>query len=229
MCHHKAPHRPWDPDKKHRAMFADKQIPEPATLRDDYTTRTDAIRQCRQKVFEDLTRPDVKLQPPAELKGAERAAWLNVKPTEVTIQRDGRTQILKGQALNAWKYQRYLQDYLACVQAVDDEVGRLLGWLEKQGLVTNTVVIYTSDQGFFLGDHGLYDKRFMYEPSIRMPFIVRWPGAAKAGTAEQAIAINTDFAPTFMELAGLTVPADMQGRSLVPLLKNQRPADWRAS
>jgi arylsulfatase A-like enzyme len=229
MCHHKAPHRPWDPDEKHRAMFADKQIPEPATLRDDYATRTDAIRQCRQKVFEDLTRRDLKLQPPAELKGAERAAWLGVKPTEVTIERNGRKETLTGEALNAWKYQRYLQDYLACVQAVDDNVGRLLDWLDKNGLATNTVVIYTSDQGFFLGDHGLYDKRFMYEASIRMPFIVRWLGVARAGVVQDGMAINTDFAPTFLEIAGLSVPADMQGRSLVPMLKGASPPDWRTS
>jgi arylsulfatase A-like enzyme len=229
MCHHKAPHRPWDPDEKHRALFADKQIPEPATLRDDYATRTDAIRQCRQKVFEDLTRRDLKLQPPAELKGAERAAWLGAKPTEVTLERNGKKETLNGEALNAWKYQRYLQDYLACVQAVDDNVGRLLDWLDKNGLATNTVVIYTSDQGFFLGDHGLYDKRFMYEASIRMPFLVRWPGVAKAGAVQDGMAINTDFAPTFMEIAGLSVPADMQGRSLVPLLKGSPPSDWRTS
>jgi arylsulfatase A-like enzyme len=142
---------------------------------------------------------------------------------------DGKQQTLTGEALNAWKYQRYLQDYLACVQSIDDNVGRLLDWLDKNGLSKNTVVIYTSDQGFFLGDHGLYDKRFMYEPSVKMPFIVRWPGVTKPGTVQEAMAINPDFAPTFMDLAGLPVPADMQGRSLTPLLKGQRPADWRTS
>jgi arylsulfatase A-like enzyme len=229
MCHHKAPHRPWDPDERHRALFAGQQIPEPATLRDDYDTRTDAIRECQQKVFLDLTRRDLKLPPPQELKGAELAAWLNVKPTEVTIDRNGKKETLSGEALNAWKYQRYLQDYLACVQAVDDNVGRLLDWLSQNGLATNTVVIYTSDQGFFLGDHGLYDKRFMYEASIKMPFIVRWPGVAKPGAEQEAMAINADFAPTFLEIAGLPVPTEMQGRSLVPLLRGAPPADWRTS
>jgi arylsulfatase A-like enzyme len=138
-------------------------------------------------------------------------------------------QTLRGEALNAWKYQRYLQDYLACVQAVDDNVGRLLDWLDKNGLATNTVVVYTSDQGFFLGDHGLYDKRFMYEASIRMPFIVRWPGVAKAGGIQDGMAINTDFAPTFLEIAGLAIPQDIQGRSLVPMLKGAAPPDWRTS
>jgi arylsulfatase A-like enzyme len=202
MCHHKAPHRNWQPDEKHKAMFANKQIPEPATLRDDYTSRADAIRECRQKVFGDLNPGDTKGPPPAELNG---------------------------DALLKWKYQRYMQDYLACVQSVDDNVGRLLDFLDKSGLAENTIVIYTSDQGFFLGDHGLYDKRFMYEESIRMPFLVRWPGVTKPGTVQIAMAINPDFAPTFMEAAGLPVPADMQGRSLVPLMKGDRPADWRTS
>jgi len=229
MCHHKAPHRSWEPDEKHRAMFAGKHIPEPATLRDDYATRTDAIRECRQKVFTDLTRRDLKLVPPADLTGPARNEWLNVKPTEVETELDGKKQTLTGEALNAWKYQRYMQDYLACVQSVDDNVGRLLDWLEQSGLGTNTVVIYTSDQGFFLGDLGLYDKRFMYEPSVKMPFLVRWPGVVKPGAVQNALAINPDFAPTFMDIAGLSKPADMQGRSLTPLLRGQHPADWRTS
>jgi arylsulfatase A-like enzyme len=229
MVHHKAPHRSWEPDAKHRAMFASRHIPEPSTLRDDYSTRTDAIRECRQKVFEDLTRRDLKLEPPADLTGPARNQWLSVKPTEVETEINGKKETLTGAALNAWKYQRYMQDYLACVQSIDDNVGRLLDWLDQNGLSQNTVVIYTSDQGFFLGDHGLYDKRFMYEASVRMPFIVRWPGGTKPGTVQEAMAINPDFAPTFMDLAGLPVPADMQGRSLVPLLKGERPEDWRTS
>jgi len=202
MCHHKAPHRNWQPDERHKAMFAGKEIPEPTTLRDDYATRTDAIRECRQRVLGDLSPNDTKGKPPAELDG---------------------------DALLKWKYQRYMQDYLACVQSVDDNVGRLLDFLDQAGLSENTVVIYTSDQGFFLGDNGLYDKRFMYEPSIRMPFLIRWPGKIKPGTTQAAMGINVDFAPTFMELAGLPVPADMQGRSLVPLLDGTRPKDWRTS
>jgi arylsulfatase A-like enzyme len=229
MCHHKAPHRPWDPDERHRAMFAGTQIPEPPTLRDDYATRTDAIRECTQKVFKDLTRRDLKLEPPAGLSGSALKEWLSTKPAEVQIELDGKIQTLTGDALNAWKYQRYLQDYLACVQSIDDNVGRLLDWLDRNGLASNTVVIYTSDQGFFLGDHGLYDKRFMYEASVRMPFLVRWPGVAKAGLVQEAMAINPDFAPTFMDIAGLKTPGDMQGRSLAPLLKGEPPADWRTS
>ncbi|HWF18265.1 MAG TPA: sulfatase-like hydrolase/transferase, partial [Verrucomicrobiae bacterium] len=176
MCHHKAPHRNWQPDEKHKAMFAKLTIPEPGTLHDDYATRTDAIRECTQKVFQDLTRRDLKLEPPADLTEKERNEWLSVKPTEVEIQQDGKSVKLTSDALNAWKYQRFLQDYLAVVQSIDDNVGRLLDWLDQNGLSSNTIVIYTSDQGFFLGDHGLFDKRFMYEASVRMPFLVRWPG-----------------------------------------------------
>src|SRR5204862_1574018 len=126
-----------------------------------------------------------------------------------------------GDDLVKWKYQRYMQDYLACVQSVDDSIGKLLEYLDQNDLTKNTIVIYSSDQGFFLGDHGLYDKRFMYEPSLRMPFLVRWPAVIKPGSRQDAITINPDFAPTFMALAGLPVPADMQGRSLVPLLKGK--------
>jgi arylsulfatase A-like enzyme len=229
MCHHKAPHRPWEPDEKHKAMFARRAIPEPKTLRDDYNTRTDALHENQQRVFDDLTRRDLKLEPPANLTGPERNQWLDTKPTMVDIVLDGKKKTFMGEELNKWKYQRYMQDYLACIQSVDDNVGRLLEWIDQNGLREDTVVIYTSDQGFFLGDHGLYDKRFMYEPSLKMPFLVRWPGIVKPGFRQEAIAINPDFAPTFMDLAGLPVPADMQGRSLVPLLKGKRPTDWRTS
>lgn len=229
MCHHKAPHRAWEPDEKHKAMFAGKTIPEPSTLYDDYSTRTDALRENQQRVFDDMTRLDLKLAPPEGLKGKERQKWLQTKPTEVEIEVDGQKQTLKGDALNKYKYQRYMQDYLACVQSVDDNIGRLMKWLDDNGLAENTLVIYTSDQGFFLGDHGMYDKRFMYEPSLRMPFIVRWPSVAKPGTVEEAIAINCDFAPTFLDAADVDVPADMQGRSLVSLMRGEKPADWRKS
>jgi len=210
-------------------MFADRKIPEPATLNDDWSGRADAIKECTQTVTKNLTRRDLKLVPPADLQGAARNQWLGASPTEVEIEIDGRKKALTGDALTKWKYQRYLQDYLACVQSVDENVGRLLDYLDQSGLSTNTVVIYTSDQGFFLGDHGLYDKRFMYEESIRMPFLVRWPGVTKPGLVQKKMAVNTDFAPTFMDLAGLATPAEMQGRSLVPLWKGESPSNWRTS
>jgi arylsulfatase A-like enzyme len=229
MVHHKAPHRNWIPDAKHREAFAMRRIPEPATFWDSYATRTDALRENEQRVADDLTRRDLKLEPPSELAGEERKSWLDVKPTAVTVTRDGATVTLTGEALARWKYQRYMQDYLGTIQSVDDNVGRLLAFLDQSGLARNTIVIYASDQGFFLGDHGLYDKRFMYEESLRMPFLVRWPGVVKPGRRSDAIALNVDFAPTFLEAARVPVPADMQGRSLVPVLRGRTPADWRTS
>lgn len=230
MVHHKAPHREWEPSEKQRLAFADRQIPEPPTLFDDGATRGSAFHEQKQSVFRDLTRRDLKLPPPPELKGPDRNAWLNAKPTSVeTTDGQGQKRTLEGDELKRWKYQRYMQDYLACVQNVDDQVGRLLDWLKEKGLAENTVVIYASDQGFFLGDHGMYDKRFMYEESIRMPFVVRWPARIKAGSVNSDLAINCDFAPTFLDLAGLPIPVEMQGRSLLPLLSGTTPADWRQS
>ena len=228
MCHHKAPHRPWTPDERHRKMFEGRWIPEPPTLWDGYQTRTDALRENEQRVAADLTRRDLKLEPPAGLTEPELTDWLAVKPAEVAIDAAG-GKTLAGEALVRWKYQRYMQDYLACVQGVDDNVGRLLDFLKESGLERNTMVVYTSDQGFFLGDHGLFDKRFMYEDSLRMPLMVRWPAAIPAGATTEAMALNLDFAPTFLEAAGLPVPVDMQGRSLVPVLRGPQPAGWRTS
>ena len=229
MLHHKAPHRPWEPDEVHRAQFADRWIPEAETLWDSYETRSDALRENQQRISADLTRRDLKLTPPEGMQGAELTAWLAVKPDTVTVSRDGRPVTLTGDALVRWKYQRYMQDYLGTLQSVDDNVGRLLTFLDRNGLAKNTIVIYTSDQGFFLGDHGMFDKRFMYEESLRMPFLVRWPDAITASATSSSMALNVDFAPTFLEAAGLPVPADMQGRSLLPVLRGRAPADWRTS
>ena len=229
MLHHKAPHRPWEPDEKNRALFAERKIPEPATLFDDYATRPAALPENAQTIARDLTRRDLKLVPPTELTTSERNKWLNTKPDSVEIAGPGGApKTLTGEALVHWKYQRYMQDYLACVQGVDDNIGRVLDYLEKTGLAKNTVVFYTADNGFFLGDNGLFDKRFMYEPSLRVPLLVRGPGVRTGVVAEQ-FALNVDYAPTFLDLAGLPVPAAMQGRSLAPLLRGEAPADWRAS
>jgi arylsulfatase A-like enzyme len=229
MMHHKAPHRPWQPTDSHAAHFAGKRIPEPVTLWDSYATRTDALHENEQRVAADLTNRDLKLPPPQDLAGAELAKWLQIKPQSVVILRDGRSVTLTGEALVRWKYQRYMQDYLATVQSVDDSVGRVLAFLDKAGLAQNTLVVYTSDQGFFLGDHGLFDKRFMYEESIRMPFLVRWPKVIRPGTRSAALALNIDFAPTFLEAARLPAAPDMQGRSLLPVLRGGAPSDWRTA
>src|SRR5437867_4147870 len=172
MCHHKAPHRPWDPDAKHARMYEEVDIPEPPTFNDDYRTRCDAAREATMRIDRDLTRTDLKQDPPPDLSGA---------------------------ALKHWKYERYIKDYLACIAAVDDNVGRLLDYLDQSGLAENTIVIYTSDQGFFLGDHDWFDKRFMYEESLRMPFLIRYPGQIKPGAVNGAMILNVDFAPTLME------------------------------
>jgi len=176
-----------------------------------------------------LTNRDLKRTPPAELKGQQRQQWLGQAPMEVTLQTPGGPKKLTGDALLKWKYQRYIKDYLRCIASVDENVTRVLDYLDANGLRENTLVVYTSDQGFFLGDHGWYDKRFMYEECLRTPVMMRWPGVIKPGSTQPAMALNVDFAPTFMEAAGLQVPADMQGRSLLPLLKGQRPASWRTS
>lgn len=230
MLHHKAPHREWTPDAKNAARFRDAVIAEPATFDDDYATRPAALPENRQTVAKDLTRRDLKLVPPSGLTDNERRAWLDVKPDQVELEGpDGTMRVLVGEALVHWKYQRYLQDYLACVQGVDDGVGRILDFLEESGLAENTLVIYTSDNGFFTGEHGLYDKRFMYEPSLRVPLLVRWPGIARPGTRCDRFALNIDFAPTMMEAAGVSVPTEVQGRSLVAPLRGETPADWRDS
>jgi arylsulfatase A-like enzyme len=229
MMHHKAPHRPWQPNEAYARQFAAKRIPEPPTLWDTYATRTDALRENQQRVATDLTNRDLKRTPPAGLTGPDLTKWLTTKPDAVEIVRDAQTVTLTGEPLVRWKYQRYMQDYLATVQSVDDSVGRVLAALDKAGLAGNTIVIYTSDQGFFLGDHGLFDKRLMYEESIRMPFLVRWPAAIAPGTRSDALALNIDFAPTFLDAAGLASAPEMQGRSLLPVLRGRTPADWRTS
>jgi len=224
MLHHKAPHRDWTPDDANRAKFAGARIPEPATLFDDYATRPAALPSNRQTIARDLTRRDLKLEPPAGLDRKARQAWLSVKPMELEV--DGR--VLTGSDLVRWKYQRFMQDYLACVQGVDDGVGRVLDWLDAEGLADETIVIYTTDNGWYLGDLGLYDKRFMYEPGLRTPLLVRGPGILPGATPDQFVA-NIDLAPTILDLAGLPVPESMQGRSIAPLLRGERPADWRTS
>ena len=140
-----------------------------------------------------------------------------------------RPEGLSGQALKKWKYQRYIRDYLRCVASVDDNVGRLLDYLDESGLARDTMIVYTSDQGFFLGDHGWYDKRFMYEESLRMPLLVRYPRVVSPGSVCDDIALNLDFASTFVDLAGGALPADVQGASMRPLLEGHTPSYWRTS
>ena len=217
FLHQKAPHRNWTPSEKYRDEFAKKTFAEPATLFDKYDTRPGALPSNKQTVANDLNNRDLKLALDAKV------------PTELEVkQPDGTVKTLTGDDLTRYKYQRYMQDYLACVQSVDDGVGRVLDYLEKNGLAENTLVFYTADNGVFLGDMGLFDKRFMYEPSLRVPLIISGPGV-KAGAVTDAFALNTDFASTFLDYAGAQIPADMQGRSLKPVLAGSTPADWRTA
>ena len=203
MCHHKAPHRRWHPDEKHADMYKDKPLPQPWTFNDDlsgYATRSDAAREQEMTIAGHLQPQDVKEEPPEGLDGP---------------------------ALKRWKYRRYMEDYLACIASVDDNIGRLLDYLDESGLAENTLVIYTSDQGFYLGDHGWFDKRFMYEESLRMPLLARLPGVIAPGSVNGDMVLNLDFAPTFLDMAGAAVPGDMQGVSMQPVLAGNTPADWR--
>jgi len=200
LYHNKAPHDMWDYHDKYARLYENIDIPAPATLWDDYSNRTDALP--REDFFK-IGRGDLTYE--------DQTAGLS--PTERKKK----------------SYQIFIKSFLRCAASVDENLGRVLAYLDKSHLTKNTIVIYTSDQGYFLGEHGLWDKRFMYEESIRMPFIVRYPRAIKPGTVNNDIITNVDFAETFLDYAGLSIPADMQGRSIKPLLQGRTPADWPKS
>jgi arylsulfatase A-like enzyme len=227
MMQHKAPHRDWQPAIRDLKFDADRHYPEPLTLFDDYAGRGVAEHDQDMTIDKTMNDRDLKLVPPPKaLDEQQRLAWqAYYDPRNASF----RQQAPKGRDLVHWKYERYMHDYLACVKAVDDSVGRLLRYLDDEGLVDNTIVIYTSDQGFFMGEHGWFDKRWIFEESLRTPLLVRWPGAAAAGSSSSDIVSNLDLAETFLDAAGLPVPGEMQGRSLVPVLQGKTPADWRKS
>jgi arylsulfatase A-like enzyme len=208
-------------------MYDDVQFKEPATLFDDYEGRSSAAGMQEMTLRDHMsTDLDLKLKDPRGMNPEQLAAWKKIyDPKREAFEADPPT----GDDLVRWKYQRYMQDYLACIAGVDHQLGRVLDYLDESGLADNTVVIYSSDQGFYLGDHGWYDKRWMYEESLRMPFIVRWPGQTPAGSNCEALCQNIDFGPTFLDLAGAEVPAAMQGVSLAPLMRGESPEDWRTS
>ena len=202
FCHHKAPHRTWEPSREHFTMYEDETIPFPDTFRDDLAGRAEVIQAVRMRMMD--------LDPIIDL-GA-------VVP-------DGLTE---DEEID-WRYQRYVKRYLRCVASIDDNVGRLLDHLDASGLADNTVVVYTSDQGFFLGDHGWFDKRLMYEESLQMPLLVRYPAAIDAGSVINDIVVNVDFAATLLDLCGVETLADLQGRSFAPLLRGEQIEDWPTS
>lgn len=240
MIHHKAIHRNWMADTCHLALYEDKTFPLPDNFFDDYEGRPAAAAQ-EMSIDKDMDllydlkmlRPDKQSRLRSNYEGmigrmnpAQRQAWDAFY--EPLIAEFYRTKP-QGKELAEWKFQRYMRDYMKTVKSLDDNVGRVLDYLEAKGLSKNTLVVYTSDQGFYMGEHGWFDKRFMYEESMRTPLIMKLPeGFSRRGDVDELVQ-NIDYAPTFLELAGAKVPADMHGRSLLPLLKGEHPADWRTS
>jgi len=202
FCHFKAPHDTWECAERYRDFLKGVEIPEPSNLFDDYEGRSDMLRKQLQYI------------------GSEWGNHTNFAEE---------TAHLEGKAKKKMQYQLYMKKYLRCVKGVDDNVGRILDYLDESGLAENTIVMYTGDQGFFLGEHGLYDKRIMYEEALRMPFLVRWPGQVEPGSTSKGMILNVDFAPTMLEAAGQQPHPEMQGCSFVPLLMGRTPADWRKS
>ena len=245
MVQHKAPHRNWMPALRHLNLYDDIEIPEPATLFDDYKDNAPAARHQELEIdrhmhinydlFLDLT-PDFDELPIR----TDKSAWRNMQrmtPEQVKAWRAAygpkdkafHDANLTGKELVRWKYQRYAKNYLRSVKGVDESVETIQDTLAELDLDDNTIVIYSSDQGFYIGDHGWYDKRWMYEESLKMPLIVKWPGVTKPGSKTTKMVQNLDYAETFLDIARATIPDDMQGLSLVPLLKGENPMDWRRS
>ena len=226
LLQYKAPHRQWAPDIKYENLWEDENIPLPSTFFDNYEGREKTAGDTWM-TMDFLNRRDMKMIPPDSLTKKEFGKWLDFGnyPGEIVSPND----TLKGRDLKEWKYQKYIKDYLATVKSVDDNIGRVLDYLKQNNLEENTIVIYSSDQGFFLGEHGWFDKRFMYEESMRMPFVIRYPKLIEPGTEVTDVISNIDMAPTVLELAGIDVPKEVQGRSFFKNLKGATPKDWRQS
>jgi arylsulfatase A-like enzyme len=239
MLQHKAPHRNWQPPVKYLNLFDDVSIPEPDTLFDDYSGRGTAAKEQDMTISDSMKLGwDLKIWKDEDkgtplwqksygrLNDKQRRAWDNAYNDKNKAFLDSN---LSGKELVRWKYQRYMKDYLRCIRSVDDNIGRVLDYLDESGLAENTIVIYSSDQGFYLGEHGWFDKRFMYETSFRTPFVVRWPSVIKPGSVSKELVQNIDYASTFLSVAGVEPPSDMQGESLLPLMKGEVPENWRKS
>ncbi|HIF33998.1 MAG TPA: DUF4976 domain-containing protein [Planctomycetaceae bacterium] len=241
MCQHKAPHRTWAPELKHLNNYADRDIPEPSTLFDNWDHRSKTLAGNAMSIDRHFYyHYDLKVHLPVpfatnretrlkdgeygrmtmEQKRVWDAAFL---PRNKAFLDDPPT----GKDLVRWKYQRYVKNYLRCIDSVDENVGRVLDYLDENNLVENTIVIYSSDQGFYLGEHGWYDKRWMFEESLKMPFVIRWPGRIQPGGRCEKLIQNIDYAPTFLDAAGQEIPDAVQGRSLLPLFNDPKSNDWR--
>ena len=247
MVQHKAPHRNWMPALRHLPLYDDIKIPEPTTLFDKWEDNAPPARHQELEIDRHMDiNYDLFLDLTADFEGApsqkrqDRSAWRNMKKMTKDQLSSWRAFYeprdkafheanLSGKELVRWKFQRYAKNYLRCVRGVDDSVGKIQDTLKNLKLDDNTVVIYSSDQGFYIGDHGWYDKRWMYEESLMMPLIVKWPGVTKPDSRSVQMVQNLDYAQTFLEMAGAEIPSNMQGRSLVPILKNGKADDWRKS
>ena len=251
MCQHKAPHRNWSPAPRHLNLFDDIKMPEPDTLFDRYGgNRSRTLKEHEMGIKDHMYwGHDMKFHgkesmfPKHFLSGiinrqyermtdSQKKQWDTAYgPKNEKLINDIKSGKLNEKEITQWKYQRYIKDYLRCIKAVDENVGRLLDYLDDSGLAEDTIVIYSSDQGFYLGEHGWYDKRWMFEESLAMPFLIRWPGVIPAGVESKTLIQNIDYAPTFLELAGATIPKRMHGRSLVNAFKDplKKPKDWRKS
>ena len=223
LLQYKAPHRPWEPDTKYETLWDDIEMPYPATFNDDYKGR-ELTAGDTEMTMDYFSRRDMKLEEPKDLKGKEKIKWAfyGAKPGEI-VQPEG----MSDEEGRKWRYQTYIKDYLACVKSVDDNIGRILRYLDDNGLAENTVIVLTSDQGFYLGDHGFFDKRFIYEESLRMPFIVKYPKLVKAGSKNEDIISNIDFAPTLLDLANIKTTQPIQGVSFKSNLEGTTPTDWQ--
>lgn len=247
LLHHKAPHRNWQANLKYLGMYDDVEFPMPENFYDDYATRGSAARTQKMSVTRDMRwEQDFKVPEMLDLNNPDSQDSYNALMGEINRmtpeQRSawGRYYFprnrrlleaqLKGKDLDNWKYQVYIRDYMSVIASVDESVGRVLDYLDKNGLTDNTMIVYTSDQGFYMGEHGWFDKRFMYEESLRTPLIVSYPGHTKPGSVCNRLVQNIDYAPTFLALAGVSQPKDMPGRSLVPVLDNgDNVKNWRQS
>jgi arylsulfatase A-like enzyme len=223
---HKAPHRIWEVPKKYATWLDDVTVPEPETLFDDYAGRTRAEKETKMTIADDM-----RLNIDLKVGDNYPRMWSHLKNNPLYRARNAEFARLspQGDDLTRWKYQQYMRDYLRTIKSMDDNIGRLLDELKAQGLDENTIVIYSSDQGFFMGEHGWFDKRWIYKESVHMPFLIRWPGVVKPGSRFEEMIQNIDYAPTFMEMAGGEVPQGLHGRSFVPVLSGETPSDWRQS
>lgn len=226
MCQQKAPHREWAPNLKYLGWNKGRVFPEPETLFDDYAGRGKAEQTQDMTLAKTFTPRDAKLVPPGSLTPEQLKAW---NAYYEPLNDEFKSKNLTGKDLVRWRYQRYMHDYLATVLSVDESIGRLLDFLSAEGIADNTIVVFSSDQGFYLGEHGWFDKRWIYEESVTTPLLVKWPGVTAAGSRSDKLVSVLDFPETFLDAAGVAIPEDMQGRSLAGILKGQPPADWRKS